>query len=344
MLAFRLEMTRQRDSHRHLQAGYNAFAAMKTRFSLHRLRALLALPGDEQLSPARNRQIKAALLFVALIVVLLALAAGVSSVQLVPAERFPAELFALPSPLPGQTLEGGQFLIDLARLALVMMLLLTPVYVVYALFNRKRRKELITQLVVIGATVLLLSNVSQCARNQRQAEEIATSMTTQKAPEEAASETVLPPFDPNVPDWLVLISSAVLSAALVITVSLVVFGIARRRHKPAVLDQMAQQAEQAVADLEAGGEFRDIIIRCYREMSSVLQEERGIRRDAAMTPREFMEVLRSKGLPAEPVRQLTLAFEASRYGHASATEQQERAAVDSLRAIVDACRSVRDAP
>ncbi|MGQ9814667.1 MAG: DUF4129 domain-containing protein [Candidatus Roseilinea sp.] len=294
---------------------------------------------------AQTRQIKATLLFVALLVVLLALAAGVSSVQLVPAERFPAELFALPSPLPGQTLEGGQFLIDLARLALVMMLLLTPVYVVYALFNRKRRKELITQLVVIGATVLLLSNVSQCARNQRQAEEIATSMTTQEAREEAASETVLPPFDPNAPDWLVLISSAVLSAALVITVSLVVvFGIARRRHKPAVLDQMAQQAEQAVADLEAGGEFRDIIIRCYREMSSVLQQERGIRRDAAMTPREFMDVLRSKGLPAEPVRQLTLAFEASRYGHASATEQQERAAVDSLRAIVDACRAVRGAP
>jgi hypothetical protein len=128
---------------------------------------------------------------------------------------------------------------------------------------------------------------------------------------------------------------------LVITVSLVVaFGVARRRRKPAVLDQVAQQAEQAAADLEAGGEFRDIIIRCYREMSSVLQQERGIRRDAAMTPREFMVVLRSKGLPAEPVRQLTLAFEASRYGHASATEQQERVAVDSLRAIVDACRAM----
>ncbi len=318
---------------------------MKTRFGLRRLWALLAWPGDEHLSTARTSQIKTTLLLAALLIALLALAAGVSSVQLAPAERFPAELFTVPSPAPGQTLGGGEFLIDLARIALMVMLILTPVYVLYALINRKRRRELITNLIVISVMVLLLSNVSQCARNEREPEEIAPSMTMQEAPEELPGEMALPPFDPNAPDWLVLISSAVLSVALVVTVSLVVaFGIARRRCKPTALDQMAQQAEQAAADLEAGGEFRDIIIRCYREMSSVLQQERGIRRDAAMTPREFMEVLRSKGLPAEPVRQLTLAFEASRYGHASVTEQQERAAVDSLRAIVDACRATRGAP
>jgi hypothetical protein len=311
---------------------------MKTKFSLRRL---LASPGDEQPSPARTGQIKVALLLAALLVAVLALAAGVSSVQLAPADRFPVELFAVSTPPPGQTLEGGQFLLDLARIALMAMLILTPVYVLYALINRKRRRELITNLIVISVMVLLLSNVSQCARNEREPEEIAPAMTMQEAPEELPGELDVPPFDPNAPDWLVLISSAVLSVALVITVSLVVaFGVARRRRKPAVLDQVAQQAEQAAADLEAGGEFRDIIIRCYREMSSVLQQERGIRRDAAMTPREFMVVLRSKGLPAEPVRQLTLAFEASRYGHASATEQQERVAVDSLRAIVDACRAM----
>ncbi len=327
---------------RHSQTGYNPLAAMKSKFSLRRLREL---PRDAQQLPVQTGQLKVALLLGVLLIVMLALAVGVSGVQLAPAGRFPIELFSVSTPLPGQTLEGGQFLLDLARIALMVMLILTPVYILYALVNRKRRRELITNLIVIGALMLLLSNVSQCTRNAREAEEIAPSMTMQEAPEELPGEMELPPFDPNAPDWLVLISSAVLSVALVLTVSLVVaFGIARRRRKPAVLDQMAQQAEQAAADLEAGGEFRDIIIRCYREMSNVLQQERGIRRDAAMTPREFMDVLHQKGLPTEPVRQLTLAFEAARYGHVNATAQQERAAIDSLRAIVDACRAMGGAP
>lgn len=280
-----------------------------------------------------------------LLIAVLALAAGLSSVQLAPADRFPAELFALSAPPPGQSLGGGQFLIDLARLALIGLLLMMPVYVLYALINRKRRRELILQMIGLGIVVLLLSNVSQCARNAREAEDSAPATAMQPPPEALPAEASLPPFDPNAPDWLVLISSVVLSAALVVTVSLVVaFGIARRRRRATALDQVAQQAEQAAAALEAGGEFRDIIIRCYREMSRVLQQERGIRRDAAMTPREFMAVLRGKGLPDEPVRQLTLAFEAARYGQAAATEQQERAAVDSLRAIVEACRAMGGAP
>ncbi len=311
---------------------------MKSKFSLRRLREL---PGDAQQSSVRTGQLKAALSLGVLLVAMLALAVGVSSVQLAPAGRFPIELFSVSRPPAGQTLEGGQFLLDLARIGLIVMLILMPVYILYAVVNRKRRRELILQMIGIGIVVLLLSNVSQCARNAREAEEIAPSMTMQEAPEELPGEMELPPFDPNAPDWLVLISSAVLSVALVITVSLVVaFGIARRRRRATALDQVAQQAEQAAADLEAGGEFRDIIIRCYREMSNVLQQERGIRRDAAMTPREFMDVLRNKGLPTEPVRQLTLAFEAARYGHVDASAQQERAAIDSLRAIVDACRAM----
>ena len=75
-------------------------------------------------------------------------------------------------------------------------------------------------------------------------------------------------------------------------------------------------------------------MRCYYDMVRVLNEERGITRPRAMTPREFEERLRELGIPDEPVRRLTRLFEEVRYGAKTPGESEEEQAIFCLNAIV----------
>jgi hypothetical protein len=89
-----------------------------------------------------------------------------------------------------------------------------------------------------------------------------------------------------------------------------------------------------------GGNLKNTIMRCYYEMSQVINEQRGIRRDRSMTPREFEIYLESNGLPGEPVRQLTHLFEDVRYGDLAVGEKEEQQAQSSLTAIIEAVKRV----
>jgi hypothetical protein len=57
-----------------------------------------------------------------------------------------------------------------------------------------------------------------------------------------------------------------------------------------------------------------------------------------MTTHEFEEILQGKGLPDEPIHQLTLLFEDVRYGNLNPGEADETRAISSLGAIVSALR------
>ena len=105
------------------------------------------------------------------------------------------------------------------------------------------------------------------------------------------------------------------------------------------MEQLAKEAKGALDALKGGAELRDTVMRCYFEMSRVVSEERGIRRERAMTPREFEERLGELGLPERHVVQLTRLFEGVRYGSKETGEREADQAVASLSAIVDACRS-----
>jgi hypothetical protein len=63
-----------------------------------------------------------------------------------------------------------------------------------------------------------------------------------------------------------------------------------------------------------------------------------------MTPSEFEQALQGKGLPREPVHQLTHLFEEVRYGARQVGEREERQAIDSLSAIVAACTRAKSVP
>lgn len=98
--------------------------------------------------------------------------------------------------------------------------------------------------------------------------------------------------------------------------------------------ELTQNAQQALNNLKSGMDFRNVILRCYFQMTTTLQKEQGVERQDSMTVREFENALEIIGYPAKPVHQLTALFENIRYGEKETTIADEKAARESLGAII----------
>lgn len=129
-------------------------------------------------------------------------------------------------------------------------------------------------------------------------------------------------------------TSTAIAALIVGGVWFAVIMLQKRRHP---LDAVARSAEDALADLESGKNVRETIMRCYIEMSNAVGQTHNMRRQAAMTPREFQERLERAGLPARQTQRLTGLFEKVRYGGHQAGEAEIREARDCLTDILFAC-------
>jgi hypothetical protein len=136
--------------------------------------------------------------------------------------------------------------------------------------------------------------------------------------------------------WLVIIGIG-------LGLSFLVFTILKQRLPSASIEgEMLLEAEAAVNDLRAGANLRNVIVRCYLQMTRSLLEESGIERNSASTVREFEARLGSLGFPAVPVHQLSSMFEKIRYGEQGADADDERVAIESLNQIIQFCRDGRD--
>lgn len=214
---------------------------------------------------------------------------------------------------------------------------LLPFAIVFYLVAPEARKRLLRDLITLLVTLLLVTLL------WRGRPALAPIIDDLQRPQ-AAPEDLLPAPDvaaaPEPQPWFVLfltIGIAVFLAAVVVGLGWVIF---RRRERSATpLDRLAQQAEEAIDTLEAGGDLKDTVTRCYLEMMQVLKEERGIQRQRAMTPREFEARLEEVGIPTHQVRRLTRLFEQVRYGDKRLGQQEERQAIISLSSIVRFCRS-----
>lgn len=147
-------------------------------------------------------------------------------------------------------------------------------------------------------------------------------------------------FASSSPQWVVLLVALILALLTMVGLLAAARFFWRRSHvSSSPLEELAQEAQGALVALEAGADVKDTVMRCYFEMSRVLDEQRGIRRAGAMTPREFERQLKAVGLPGTHVERLTRLFEGVRYGARVADEQEERQAVACLTAIVETCTS-----
>lgn len=106
-----------------------------------------------------------------------------------------------------------------------------------------------------------------------------------------------------------------------------------RRKPTAQPDAILEEAQSALQALDRGENFQNVIIKCYLQMSSTLQSETGVAREANMTPREFEKALSRRGVPVKPVATLTRLFERVRYGEEPASPEEEEAGKSCLQAI-----------
>jgi hypothetical protein len=100
------------------------------------------------------------------------------------------------------------------------------------------------------------------------------------------------------------------------------------------MDLVGLEAEKAWRALSTGSDLKDVIITCYREMSLVLKDGRGIEREASMTTGEFETALEAAGMPHEPIHQLTRLFDAVRYGNWQPGPAEKQTAIECLEAIM----------
>jgi hypothetical protein len=136
--------------------------------------------------------------------------------------------------------------------------------------------------------------------------------------------------------WLVGIGLLVIG----ILIGIWIFG--SRSSQATLTDILGLEAEKARQELKTGLGLKDVIIKCYRQMSLALRKEQGIEREGFMTTGEFENLLEAAGVPHEPVHQLTQLFEAVRYGHWQPDPVDEQKAIHCLEAIVLYSREAKE--
>jgi hypothetical protein len=147
-----------------------------------------------------------------------------------------------------------------------------------------------------------------------------------------------PPLGPLPPGLLWLVWGGL--AALVILLGI---WLIRWVNRSALPDgSLESEAQQAIQALQSGAELKDVILRCYVQMSRVLQKEQKLELKQTMTAREFERLLEARGFPPAPVHQLTGLFEYARYGHRQPGPGDEAQALDCLQAIVQYSRLNRE--
>ncbi len=147
---------------------------------------------------------------------------------------------------------------------------------------------------------------------------------------------------PSAPDWVVTVIVMILAVILAGVLAVLWMAFSGRYKRPiSISDEISLEVQTALDELEAGGDFPDVVIRCYARMSQVLQEARGLAREESMTPHEFETSLIQYGFPDAAVHNLTRLFEEVRYGSLMTDEKGTALAFESLSAIVAFCQEER---
>jgi hypothetical protein len=297
-------------------------------------------PSPEMQDPRRRNQIITLALLGAALLVVFVLATAVGNLQLLPGEPF-----AIPRPANMQVFSSGsvesELVVLVFRILLAASIIALPIYIIVSILSKKGRRRLLMNLITIAILFLLLNgarSLNQSAQDETQQGNMQMEMPKLG---EIAPARPLPEFTPDPSDTTVLAVTVAISLLVVGLTAAAIWYYLTHREKPSAMQALADEAQQAINAIQAGGPLEETITRCYREMCRVLQKERNIERGNAMTPSEFEQVLTAKGFPQGAVHDLTRLFEDIRYGSKQAGAREEQIAIDSLSAIVAHCAPKR---
>ena len=266
------------------------------------------------------------------ILIVIFLAAGISNVEFqpgTPVTKEKSENQYQPLELPRTAPIWGKIL-----LALLSVIL--PISIVLFIKSpevRKRTFQLLPYVLLYGLIIFALVGKSQEEElaNEELESELANTGIIESQRE--AAEFISTLSEPS------LEVSIILDIIIILLVVLLIWYIYRRffGKGSSANYQLKAEAEGAINEIQAGENIRNVIIRCYSDMSQILNERRGIQRGQAMTPREFEQELQDIGVPYPDVQKLTRLFEAVRYGNADLGQRAEQEAIQCLTAIAKAC-------
>lgn len=292
-----------------------------------------------RLNELRLRRPRALLLAGLSVAAVFLLAAGLTGLELIQPEPEPFNFVFQFWRTPPNSIPADDNLLTIIRIIYLIVLVILPFWLIYLILNPEARKRFFRDLLRYSVIMLMISFTLMAFANmvsEEPEEEPATEFGIGEVPEMGAPSGEINPEPPESLIWTAGIILAVILVALLSGIAWVIWR--SRRRQDLTFDAIAAEVQTALHDLQSGGDLRNVVIRCYLDMMRALQEQRAVRRSGDMTPREFEEALQKLGFPAAPIHQLTHLFEQVRYGHKPVTRREELMAVDSLTAILEACK------
>ena len=267
---------------------------------------------------------------------LVILASGIATLDLnsSPLYLLPEAEQATQAPLPVQNNQRTSNY--LAILTLVFLIIL-PISLLYLLISPSARRRFLIQLIQVSTIVLFLYFLSKNIGKLFPNLDLRLSGNLNEDMGSGRFELrFLEPFTPHSPTWLTELLSFALAAGFVYFL----FWLWRRWRQPegrflSPAERLVRSAQSALQQIDAGQNLRDVVLRCYHEMTQAVAEKRHLTRLEYITPHEFIRSLEGIDLPSEQVRRLTDLFESVRYGHKIPGAQERAEAVACLNAVVE---------
>ncbi|MBC8506275.1 MAG: DUF4129 domain-containing protein [Anaerolineales bacterium] len=213
---------------------------------------------------------------------------------------------------------------------LILLWVIFPLSIIYFIVSPDVRKAVIRRALTLGLTAYAFFLLLRQCDGFNPADMLNSSIAEGAIDAENA---ISANFSPEVVPWFEWIGYILFFGAIVYAVW---FGVRWWSKRISPLEEITAEANKILDDLHGGADLKDTVLRCYAEMSRVLQQRKGIRRSQAMTPREFEIELVGYSLPRDDVQQLTRLFEIARYGDATLGEQEYAQALACLEAIIEA--------
>lgn len=269
---------------------------------------------------------KALFLFALVTVAVILLAASLPSLQLKPG--MPPPEIRNDEVIVSSVTESAMEAISINRFLILLACMLGAIFFLYSLYRVIRgatwrdvlvlfQVMLIITLIMGGLLFIIMSMPHTIAPAQ---EEIIIPTPAPK---------VTAPLGPVPPILLWIVGGCLFAFAILIGIWI----YRSTQGKTGAADLIAQEAEKARQRILLGVGLKDVIIECYRQMSLVLQEDRGITRKDFMTTLDFEEMLSTAGFPVDPVHDLTQMFNAARYGNWQPAAGDEQKAIECFDSI-----------